>query len=267
MKRLIVFLIVGLIIANQVLAAPFSPKSLQSVIKERVLEKAKERVQQHLPLKVEEFRKQREEMRSELKEKQKQTREMIKTKREQMVQKIQEYREQLRERLKKIKNETKKKIVERIYQRVDDLNERITNHFLDVLDRLEEILERIESRTAKAVLHGRDVSEAEEAIKVAWTAIETAREAVRLQAEKVYQPPEITSEENLRIEVGALRQQLHSDLKAVEKLVKEARDKVREAAVTLAKVPRINELEVPEEETPETPDQSETSTTTEEVTQ
>ena len=118
MKKLIVFLIVGLIIANQVSAVPFSPKPFKPIIKERVLEKARERIQQHLPLKVDEFRKQREEMRNEIKERQEQIREMIKIKREQMVQKIQEYREQLRERLKKIKNETKKKIVERIYQRV-----------------------------------------------------------------------------------------------------------------------------------------------------
>lgn len=260
MRRLIVFFIAGLMVANQVLAVPFSSKPLNPIIKESVLEKTRENVLQHLPLKAEEFKKQREEMRKEIEERQKQIRETVKTKREQMIQRIEQYREQLRERLKKIANETKRKIVERIYQRINDLNERITNHFLNVLDRLEEILERIESRTAKAVLHGRDVSEAEKAIEAAWTAIETAREAVKVQAEKVYQPPEISSEENLRIKVGALRQQLHSDLKAVEKLVKEARDRVREAAVSLAKVPRINELEPPEEEAPETPEQPETST-------
>jgi ElaB/YqjD/DUF883 family membrane-anchored ribosome-binding protein len=121
----------------------------------------------------------------------------------------------------------------------------MTNHYMDVLDHLEKVLEKIESRTAKAKLNGRDVRRVEEAIQKAHEAIEKAREAVKAQAEKVYQPPQITTEENLKLDVGKLRQQLHDDLKAVEKLVKDARDAVRQAAVALAQIPRVDELEVP----------------------
>ena len=147
----------------------------------------------------------------------------------------------MKEKIKK----AKQKIVERIYERINALNERMTDHYLNILERLETILEKIESRTAKAKLNGKETSEVESIINKAYLSIEKAREAVRQQAEKVYQPPEITSKENLKTDVGKLRKNLHTDLKAVEKLVKKTRDLVQEAAITLAQIPKVNEYEVP----------------------
>jgi DNA repair exonuclease SbcCD ATPase subunit len=191
-------------------------------------------------------------------------REKLKTKREEMKAKIEAFKEQLRERMKERISKIKQKIVERIYERVNALNERITNHYLNVLDRLELILEKIESRTAKAKLHGKDVSQVESAINEAHEAIDIAREKIKQQAEKVYEPPEITTEENLRFDVGKLRKTLHDDLKAVEKLVKEARNLVHKAAVILAKIPRVNEFEVPTttEEVATTTQETQTTTPT-----
>jgi DNA repair exonuclease SbcCD ATPase subunit len=204
-----------------------------------------ERIRERSRISTQEFQQNREEIQRQIEQIRVEYRNQIQEKREEMKAKIDALKEQLRERLRERISERKRAIVERIYDRINALNERMTDHYMDVLDHLEKVLERIESRTAKAKLNGKDVSKVEEAIQKAHQAINTAREAVKAQAEKIYQPPEITTEEKLKLDVGKLRQQLHDDLKAVEKLVKDARNAVRQAAVALAQIPKVDELEVP----------------------
>jgi DNA repair exonuclease SbcCD ATPase subunit len=204
-----------------------------------------ERIRERSRISVQEFQQNRAEIQRLILQNRTELQNQIQNKRAEMKSRIEALKAQLRERLRERISERKREIVERIYDRINALNERMTDHYLDVLYRLEKILERIESRTAKAKLNGKDVSKVEEAIQKAHQAINTAREAVKTQAEKVYQPPEITTEEKLKLDVGKLRQQLHDDLKAVEKLVKDARDAVRQAAVALAQIPKVDELEVP----------------------
>jgi flagellar motility protein MotE (MotC chaperone) len=204
-----------------------------------------ERIREKPRISTQEFQRNREEIKKQIEQIRLEFRNQIQEKREEMKARIEALKAQLREKLRERISERKREIVERIYNRINALNERITNHYMDVLDHLEKVLERIESRTAKAKLNGRDVSSVEAAIEKAHQAINTAREAVKAQAEKVYEPPEVTTEANLKLDVGKLRKQLHDDLKAVEKLVKDARDAVREAAVALAQIPKVDELEVP----------------------
>ena len=52
----------------------------------------------------------------------------------------------------------KKKLVEKIDAQMDALNERWTDHFSNVTDRLEVIVVKIEERTAQAETRGRDGS-------------------------------------------------------------------------------------------------------------
>jgi len=234
MKKVVIFLIALAILGLGIIA-------LAQTTTPRLLERIGERSQ----ISVEEFQQNRREIQRLIEQNRTEFRNQIQNKRVEMKTRIEALKAQLRERLKERIEERKRAIVERIYERINALNERMTNHYLDVLYRLEKVLERIESRTAKAKLNGKDVSKVEEAIQKAHEAIEKAREAVKAQAEKVYEPPEITTEENLRLDVGKLRQQLHDDLKAVEKLVKDARDAVRQAAVALAQIPKVDELEVP----------------------
>jgi len=204
-----------------------------------------ERIREKNRISTQEFQQNREEIKKLIEQNRIELQNQIQNKREEMKTKIEALKEQLKARLKERISEQKQKIVERIYERIGNLNERITNHYLDVLGNLEKVLERVESRAAKAKLNGKDVTQVEAAIEKAHQAINTAREAVKVQANKVYQPPEITTEKNLKLDVGKLRQQLHNDLKAVEKLVKDARDAARQAAVKLAQIPNVDELEVP----------------------
>ena len=84
----------------------------------------------------------------------------------------------------------------------------------------------------------------DEAIEDAEAAIEVARAAVDAQAGETYEV-EITDETRLRAEVGKARKELHDDLKAVFDLVKAAREAVREAATTLAQIPRPDDTQSP----------------------
>jgi len=175
-----------------------------------------------------------------VKEKLEKARQLLEQKRLEIENKIQAQKEILAKRLAKI-SEQKRKIVERIYERVNDLNKRMTDHYLDVLEKLTKILEKIESRVEKFKSQGADTSEVEKAIEIAKTKIEKAKEAVINQAQKVYSAPQITTEKNLKLNVGVIRKQLHNDLKAVEKLVKDARSAVQNCAILLAKVAETKE--------------------------
>jgi Cu/Ag efflux pump CusA len=234
MKKVAIFLITLAILGIGIV-------TLAQTTTPRLLERIRERPR----ISAQEFQQNREEVKKQIEQIRIEYKNQIQEKREEMKTKIEALKEQLRERMKAKISEKKQKIVERIYERINALNERMTNHYIDVLDHLEKVLERIESRMAKVKINGKDVSAVEAAVEKAHQAINAAREAVKVQAEKVYQPPQITSEENLKLDVGKIRKQLHDDLKAVEKLVKDARDAVRQAAVALAQIPKVDELEVP----------------------
>ena len=156
---------------------------------------------------------------------------------------IEERRAELQTRLQSIRDERKKQAVERIHTAVNALNERMTGHFINVLDQIDKVLDRVESRTDKAEANGLDVSTVRPEITNAENAIAAARAAVEAQAGKVYEVQITGSETTLRADVGKTRQELHEDLTGVRDLVKAAREAVRNAAVTLAQIPRVNDNE------------------------
>jgi exonuclease VII large subunit len=143
-------------------------------------------------------------------------------------------KEQLKQQLAKVKDEKKKQTVERIDNRFEALNEQWTNHFLDVLDQLENILEKITVRLDEASQKGFNVESARVSVQKAVVAIKEARDAVKVQASKSYKIT-VTSESRLRADVKSVRDQLNKDLTGVREKVKMARDAVHDVAVELAK--------------------------------
>jgi len=190
----------------------------------------------------EEIKARRDELKSNIKGTRDEFKANIQERRAELKDLIQGKRETLKEQLQKVKDERKKAAVERIDARLDELNERIANHFSNVLDKLENVLERIASRADKAEEKGLDVAAVRTAIDSALKAIEASRTAVQTQAGKTYTIT-VSSENNLRVDVGEARQALHSDLVKVREMVKAAHDAVRQAAVILAQIPRVNEAE------------------------
>lgn len=181
----------------------------------------------------------REAVRKAAEEKRDEFRNTVETKRAELKKRIEDERVKLKERLAKIKDERKKALVEKIAKQLNDLNENRVKHFTEFLDKLDKVLDRIISRTDKAAEKA-DVGAVRSGIEAAKAAIVAAREAVKVQAAKTYTVT-VTTEDKLKVDVGAARKALHDDLQKVSDAVKLAREKVHDSATTLAKIPRVDE--------------------------
>ncbi len=165
----------------------------------------------------------------------------IQQKRAEMQQQIDQKRTALKAQLQKIKDQKKQSIVSRVYENVNDLNKRMTDHFQKALDQISDVLGKIQTRTDTAKANGKDVLAVEAAILKANDAIAAAKTAVIAQAGKIYSF-QVSSDATLKKDVVAARQTLHADLVKVRDLVKAAREAVHEAAVTLGKIQGVDEL-------------------------
>ncbi|MEK7149355.1 MAG: hypothetical protein AAB796_03065, partial [Patescibacteria group bacterium] len=113
------------------------------------------------------------------------------------------------------------------------------------------VMEKISVRVEKATEKGLDVSTVRTAITAADAAIAASKTATAAQTTKTYTIV-VTDEATLRQNVGVARQALQADLKAVEQTVKNAREAVHSVATTLAKIPRVNEVDNQSTTTPAT---------------
>lgn len=142
---------------------------------------------------------------------------------------------QLQDRVNNIKDETKQKIVEKLSERLSMMNENWTHHWSNVLERLNLILDKIETRVEKLGGQGKDTTAVMQQINYAQTAINTAQTAVDAQAEKDY-AFEISSETNVRSEVQATITQFKKDARMVLEKIKSARENVRLALVQMGQL-------------------------------
>lgn len=122
-------------------------------------------------------------------------------------------REQFREKLQLIKDERKQQIIEHINQQLILINDRATKAMINVLNRLQALLDKIKLRVPAA-----DTTAAQDLINSAQT-------AVAEQAENEY-VIEFTDESGLRVGASAAKTQLHTDLKSVREKIRLARQAV-----------------------------------------
>lgn len=230
--RKVLYLIFALLLALPVVS--YAETETRQLQKES-LQAQKEQMMGNLQMKRNEVKEKMKTNRDELKGKMEQKREVAR-------EKITEHRDQLKDKLKAVRDERKKQAVERIQDSLTALNERMTNHFSAVLDKIENALERVISRTDKADEAGRDVASARSAIEKAEAAIAAARTAIGNQAGKVYEVT-VRAEDSLKADVGASRKGLHADLTTLKRAVQAAHQAVREAATTLARVPRLDAVD------------------------
>lgn len=211
-------------------------------VKERALE-VQQKAQELRQNVVEQFQAKRLEVKSQIKEKREEVRNAVETKRAEVKATVEQKRTELRDRLSAVRDERKKAVVERLYDNLNALNKRMVDLLFSKLEHIENILDRVRSRADKAEAHDLDVSSARDEIAAAQQAIERARAVLREQAGKSY-TIEVTDETTLRQKVQAVKEQLHADLAAARDAVKAAMEAVRKAAVALAQIPRVNEVEV-----------------------
>lgn len=159
----------------------------------------------------------------------------IRAVKEELKTKLEEAKNKLQVKLQKVKDRKKADSVVKINDQLQKLNERWTDHFSDVLDKLSDILIKIGGRTDKLSANGVDVASVKNLMDTASTTISSARAAIAVQAAKVY-TLNVTTEANLKTDVGKTRQALHSDLVKLRDVVFSARDAVHNAAQELGKV-------------------------------
>lgn len=153
-------------------------------------------------------------------------------------------RVKLQEKLKNIKDEAKKTAVQTVDKRFEEINASRLNHFSNVMDQLDKVLQNVGSRMAKVETAGKDVIAVKADITAAQAAIAAARAAIVAQSAKTY-PLAINQEKTLRTDVGKTRQALGSDLKAVQDKVQAAHNAIKKAATDLAKIQGVDTVEMP----------------------
>ncbi|OGK21411.1 hypothetical protein A3C23_01325 [Candidatus Roizmanbacteria bacterium RIFCSPHIGHO2_02_FULL_37_13b] len=154
---------------------------------------------------------------------------------EEVKEKIKDLKTEYRQKLEAFKDAKKKQIVERINNRLSTINKNRMDHFLRVIARLNQILQKIKNLTNQAKAKGIDVYNVETAISSAQIALDNAKTAVTDQGKKEY-VININDESTVRVDVGQTVSSLQNDLRNTLKVIIDARQLVHAAASQLAKV-------------------------------
>jgi len=214
------------------------------------------RIQDVAPQAVQELRAKQQELRENFEERRIEFREALEEKKTELRERLDQKKAEVRERVRVlVVDEQKQAIVTRVYDQVNALNERLTGHYTEILDKLDAVLSGVLSRAGKAEAVGRDLSAVRSAVTEAQNMLVAARALVAEQAQKSYSF-EISSEETLRSDVGESRNRLQEDLESVKEKIREVHSAIREAAVTLAQVPNVDDIEIEEETAPASSDQT-----------
>lgn len=189
----------------------------------------------------EDIKTKRTELNTQLKEAQEAAKKRIETVREEAKKAAETRRVELKDKISKLRDEKKKQIATRLDKQLAHLNAKWTDHFNNVLNRLSEILSKVELRANKAETNGKDITAVKTAITNAKTAIATARAAVEAQAKKTYITT-FSSEKELGAAFKAVREQLHKDLFGLrDGAMKSAREAVQSAHQALKGVPKVDD--------------------------
>jgi len=181
------------------------------------------------------------ELNAQLKATQEAAKNRLEVAREEVKKTVEARQTELKDKISKLRDKKKRQIVTRLDEQMARLNIQWTNHFSNVLNRLLEILGKIELRTTKAETSGKDVTAVKTAIQNAKAAIETARTAVETQAKKTYIAT-FSSETGLGAAFKVVREQLRKDLFGLrDGAMKNSREAVQNALQALKSVPKVDE--------------------------
>lgn len=214
----------------------------------------KEQAQEKVKQTKEEAKKRLDQLKQDAKTRSQQAKDRIKELREQAQEKVKQIKENARQKINQIKDQRKKERADRIVKQLDHVNQVWTDHFSNVLDKLDDVLQRIKTRSEKAAANGKDVSAVNTAIAEAQSKIAAARSAVIEQAKKTYiidtsainQTGSEQSQQNnltsaLREQFKKMHDQLKNDLMLLrDGVIKDARAAVKNAFQVLSQVPDLN---------------------------
>ena len=169
---------------------------------------------------------------------------------------MEDAREKLAKHLGDIADKQKQEMASRLATQADQINKQWVGHFINVLDRYDAILGKIQERADIAASGGKDVSGATTALIAAKTAVASARTAVEAQAAKTYTvdtstlPTTATSTptgqtkliQSLRSAILAVHKALFKDLTTLRSgPMTDARKTVQKAIQALTAVKNVDE--------------------------
>jgi uncharacterized coiled-coil DUF342 family protein len=146
----------------------------------------------------------------------------FKEKRKEAVEKFKVKREEFKEKIKGIRDKRKQVIVQRVDNKISNLNKLHTERFNNILERLSNVFDKIQARIDSLSAKGKDVSSVTSLIEIARNKISTAQTAVNEQAARDY-IIELGDEEKLGEVVSTAHIEFKEDIKSVRDTVKDAR--------------------------------------------
>lgn len=144
-------------------------------------------------------------------------------------------------KLEQFKDGRKKDVTLRVDGAFEAMNDRWVAFFVETVNRIDNVIDAIDSRAAKAEAAGKDVADVRLKIDAAVTAVAEARTAIEIQASNDY-TVDAKGEASVKEDVIAARDELRKDLSALRDDVRAAYDAAKDAAKALRDVPGINEV-------------------------
>ncbi len=138
-------------------------------------------------------------------------------------------RQAFRQRLLQVQDTSKQKALERIDNKIQVTNQSVTDRFTDILEDLESINTRVESKAKELSTSGKDTQALEGAIADATSALSAAKAAVRVQSSKDY-TIEIGSDETLKSQATQTVASFRTDISTLRDQIEEAKTDVVNAA-------------------------------------
>lgn len=145
-----------------------------------------------------------------------------------MKQRIASREAALKAKLQDFKDKRKAQVAERVNTNLNRINQQRTEQMLKHLNRMSELLSKLENRINQKTPDIKDPTAAKTAIASAKEVISVATNAVNTQAENDY-TIDVTSEAAIKSDAQKMREKLHTDLQATRKTVIDAKKAVSNA--------------------------------------
>ncbi len=151
--------------------------------------------------------------------------------------KIASHEAEIKTKIQKFKDKQKAEIATRVNTNLNKINQNQTDQMLKNLDLMSSLLDKLTERINSNSPDIKNPAVANQAVADARAAIDIARTAVQVQAQKDY-TINVTTETRIKVDAQTQRDQLHKDITAVRQLVIAAKQAVSNA-VRIAKSGKV----------------------------
>lgn len=182
-------------------------------------------------LSTEEIREKALERRDKLASKSAEKKKALRTKLDEKKEKMASREAALKQKLDSFRDKKKASLVEKINTRLVQINTKSTTHFNSILEKMNQIARKLETKIAEEKTNGSDTTSAENALSEAKAAILAAQTAVTSQTEKSYIIV-VNTEAKVSEDARLAKTNLQNDLKTTHDLMVTARQSLAKAIST-----------------------------------